>query len=395
MGEFVDRYLTLGLRLGRHVDGLVDAYYGPAGLAAAVGREELVEAGMLVAEAEALLEALASGDEFEPSRRAWLGDQLRALGVYARVLGGEELGYSDEVEGCYGVRPERGSEGEYREVHERLEGMLPGSGPLGGRYERWRNVQAVPADRIVPAMRDVAELLRTRTMQLLELPSGEGVVLEAVNDEPWWAFNYYLGALRSRVVVNVDVLTTQSELVALALHEVYPGHHTEHACKEQRLVRERGQLEESILLVPTPQALVSEGIAEVGLDVLLDDELEGSLEDVLRSHGLDANLGLAFEIDRTRELLRQVGLDAALLIHENGAAASEAQAYLEHWALVSPEDAAHSVRFITNPTWRAYAITYSAGRRLCRGYVNNDPARLRTLLTEQVPIADLLAALAT
>ena len=27
----VDRYLELGLRLGRHVDGFVDAYYGPAG----------------------------------------------------------------------------------------------------------------------------------------------------------------------------------------------------------------------------------------------------------------------------------------------------------------------------------------------------------------------------
>jgi len=25
----VERYLLLGLRLGRHVDGLVDAYYGP------------------------------------------------------------------------------------------------------------------------------------------------------------------------------------------------------------------------------------------------------------------------------------------------------------------------------------------------------------------------------
>ena len=25
----IDRYLALGLALGRHVDGLVDAYYGP------------------------------------------------------------------------------------------------------------------------------------------------------------------------------------------------------------------------------------------------------------------------------------------------------------------------------------------------------------------------------
>jgi len=33
----VDRYLTLGLHLGRHIDGLVDAYYGPPSLAEAAG----------------------------------------------------------------------------------------------------------------------------------------------------------------------------------------------------------------------------------------------------------------------------------------------------------------------------------------------------------------------
>jgi len=50
------------------------------------------------------------------------------------------------------------------------------------------------------------------------------------------------------------------------------------------------------------------------------------------------------------------------------------------------------VRFVTDPTWRAYVITYSAGRDLCRAYVDGDPGRLRTLLTEHVRVGDLLAA---
>jgi hypothetical protein len=50
------------------------------------------------------------------------------------------------------------------------------------------------------------------------------------------------------------------------------------------------------------------------------------------------------------------------------------------------------VEFVTDPTWRAYVITYSAGRDLCRAYIAGDPARLRTLLTEHVRIGDLLAA---
>ena len=97
-------------------------------------------------------------------------------------------------------------------------------------------------------------------------------MLEPVTDEPWWAFNYYLGDLRSRVVLNTDVPTTGYDLIHLAAHEVYPGHHTEHAVKEQLLIRERGAIEEGIQLVPTPQAVLSEGIAEVGAEIVLGDD---------------------------------------------------------------------------------------------------------------------------
>ena len=81
--------------------------------------------------------------------------------------------------------------------------------------------------------------------------------------------------------MNVDIPVTPLDLVGLAAHEAYPGHHTERAAKEQRLIVDAGWLEEAIQLVPTPQALVSEGIAEVGLDVILDDESQQELEDVL------------------------------------------------------------------------------------------------------------------
>ena len=64
-----------------------------------------------------------------------------------------------------------------------------------------------------------------------------------------------------------DKALSAVELLRLAIHETYPGHHTERATKEQRLSIDAGWAEEAIQLVPTPQALVSEGIAEIGLDV--------------------------------------------------------------------------------------------------------------------------------
>jgi hypothetical protein len=251
----------------------------------------------------------------------------------------------------------------------------------------------VKGDVAVPVLQELLPVLRERTAALLALPPGETVTIEPVEDEPWWAFNYYLGDLRSRVVLNVDVPTTALDLLHLTSHEAYPGHHTEHAVKEQLLIREQGKIEEGIQLVPTPQAVLSEGIAETGGDLVLDDAGKEEAYAVLRRHGVEvADPQLAERIARVGEGLRTVGLDAALMIHEDGASEEEARAYIERWSLVPPEQAKHSVRFVVDPTWRAYVITYSAGRDLCRAYVGGDPARFRTLLTEHVRIGELLAA---
>ena len=51
-----------------------------------------------------------------------------------------------------------------------------------------------------------------------------------------------------------------------------------------------------------------------------------------------------------------------------------------------------SIEFLTHPTWRAYVSCYTAGYELCRRFVDGDPARFRTLLTEQLTTADLAAA---
>jgi len=382
----IEDYLRLGLRLGRHVDGLVDAYYGPEELSREVEEEELSEPAALVEQGDELLAGLDDG---------WLRDQALGLRTYAGVLAGEELSYSDEVEGCYGVRPERVGTDVYEAVHERLDELLPGTGDLAERCEAWRDAATAPPERLVPALLEVAEELRARTAALLDLPTDEEVVVEGVCDEPWWAFNYYLGGLRSRVVVNLDVPTTCDDVVELAAHEVYPGHHTEHALKEQHLLRDQGRLEESIRLVPAPAALVSEGIAETGPSIVLDGDVPTRLTEILRRHGLDYDFEQGRAVREARRPLRRLGLDAALMIHEDGASVGEAEAHLRRWGLVTPEQAAHSVRFVTDPTWRAFVITYSAGGELCRAWVGGDPARFVRLLTEHVRVGDLLAAVSS
>jgi len=376
-----ERYLRLGLQLGRHVEGIVDAYFGPPELAAAVDAEPPVDPRRIVSAAEALLDELEDG---------WLRDQVVGLRTYAGVLAGESGSYADEVEGCYGVRPSYTDEAVFTAAHERLEELLPGDGPLAERYERWQDSIRVPTEQVERTVAAVIEEARTWTRRLVALPDGEGVVLEIVRDRPWWAFCSYLGDLRSRIVVNVDLPLSAIDLLVLAMHETYPGHHAERCSKEHLLVRARGLLEETLVLVPTPQSLVSEGIAKLAPSVLLEGEGGSALAAVVHDAGIELDLAHALAVDRTHEPLQWAEVNAALMLHEGGASEAETQAYLERWGLMTPKFAAHLIRFFTAPTSRTYIVTYPAGRELCHSYAAGEPERFRHLLTEQVRVRDLL-----
>jgi hypothetical protein len=174
------------------------------------------------------------------------------------------------------------------------------------------------------------------------------------------------------------------QLLVLAMHETYPGHHAERCSKEHGLVRGRGQLEETLVLVPTPQSLVSEGIATLAPHVLLEGDAGVSLAAVVHDAGIEFDLAHALAVGRAGEPLEWAEVNAALMLHEAGASVAETQAYLERWALMTPKLADHLIRFLTQPTSRTYIVTYPAGRELCRSYVAGDLERFRRLLTEQV-----------
>ena len=382
-GSIAERYVRLGLRVGRHVEGIVDAYFGPPEWAAEVEAAAPVEPGVLVAEAQALLEEVDDG---------WLRDQLAGLRVYTGVLAGESASYPDEVEGCYGVRPTFTDETVFEAAHAELGELLPGDGSLAERYEVWRRATRVPAERVESTVAAAIEEARTWTRPLVELPEGEGIFLELVRDEPWLAFNDYRGDLQSRIEVNVDLPIAAMELLHLAIHETYAGHHTERCVKEQGLVRGRGLLEESIVLVPTPQSLVTEGIAEVAPHLLLEGDGGPALAAVLQDAGIVFDLGHALAIERALQPCRWAEVNAVLLFHDRGVGEEAARAYLERWGLLNPDIAAHVIRFFKEPTSRTYVMTYPAGWELCSAYVGGDRARFRRLLTEQVRVSDLLAA---
>jgi hypothetical protein len=387
MTDVVERYLLLGLRLGRHIEGFVDAYFGPPELAEQAEREGQVAPAELAAEAYELAASLGGlGDE---RRQRWLAAQLDGLSAVAERLDGKPVSYLEEIRRCYGVEPDPPSEDELEEAHRRLGELLPGNGSLGERYQAWRRERELPTNALLPAVEAIQAELRTRTEALFGLPEGQTVTVELVSNEPWAGFNYYLGGLRSRVVLNTDIPLRPEQLPVYVAHEVFPGHHTEHAWKEALLVRGRGRLEESILLTGTPQSLISEGIATTALAALGEDAERACCE-ILADLGAGYDLELVRAVREAEKPIPRILHSAALMLHEEGRDADDVRAFVLRWSLRTEPEVDKILEFVLHPVWRAYAVVYEVGERLAEAWTSGDPARYRRLLTEQLTTVDLL-----
>jgi hypothetical protein len=392
MADVVTRYIRLGLALDRHLDGMVDAYYGPAELRAEVDAGAPRPLAALADDARQLVVDLDGRDAgIDPARRRWIRAQVLGLLTVARKLGGEAIAYEDEVEWCYGVRPRSVPEDELADAHRALDLALPGAGPLRERFIAWRESQTVPPDKLDGAIHSLAEDFRERTDRAFGLPPGETIEWVLETDKPWAGFNYYLGDLRSRVAINVDLPVLSTSLGHLVAHEAYPGHHTEHARKEVGLVRARGHDEESIFLVGTPQCLMAEGLADLGLEALLGADAIPVVAGHLRPLGIPYDGDVVKAIASAGEVLSAVRGNVALMLHRDGASPADAVDAFERWGLLPRNRAEKAVQFLTDPTWRAYIFCYVEGVRLCRQFAAGDPARFTRLLSEPLLPADLAA----
>jgi hypothetical protein len=374
-----EEYVRLGLAFDRLERGFVDAWTGPAQVRAEVESGPVPEPAALAARARVLLAELPSAG-LPAERGAFLAGQLTGLECSGRVMAGEPVAYLDQVEAYFQVRPALGEQETYHAAHRELDDLLPGDGPLLERCTAYRDTMSVPPDRLVEAVASWSTLLRERTRAAFPLPDGEVVEYDVVTDEPWAGFNYYLGGFRSRVAINADLPVGLGSLPALVAHESYPGHHTER-CRKQARLADLPELD--VWLVNTPENVLAEGLADLGLSGL-GLERWGRL-----ATELYADLGIAYDGERGERIaaaaaaLGPVRQDVAILLHDRGASVEQAEAHLVRWALLSPERARKSVAFLTDPLWRAYISTYVEGERLLSRWLAGGGQFMR-LLDEQL-----------
>lgn len=380
-------YLQIVLRLRKLVPGWVESYVGPAKLADAVDAAEPDSADELHECVHEFAERVRR-EEVDSDRRRWLVAQLDAISTALQWLAGERFGYSTLFERCHGVAVQLVADRQFEQAHALLDRALPGHGEVAVRYRAWRETQLISRDRLQESLELLARDMRARCREVFGLPEGEQVIWEVVSGEPWAGNAEDLGGRRTRVRINGDLPISSPRLLELVCHEAYPGHHTEAVCKDASLIQPAGREELTVYVYPSPQAVISEGLACHAITALLGDDAEKIAADCLKPRGIAYDHETAAVVRRAEELLLGVRSNIALMLHD-GTPSAQAHEYARTWLLDESEQIDKAIAHLEDRSWRPYESCYPVGLAVCQRYVATDPRRFHDLLHRQLTPADL------
>ena len=374
MNRVAERYVRLVLAVGRHDADYVDAYYGPPEwkAEAQAGKRPLLE---IRADANSLLSEIAripaaGEDEMAALRRRYLARQLESLAARVEMLSGKKMSFDEESKALYDAAAPPVSEEELRRVNDELSRLLPGSGPLAARYDAFRENFIIPRDRLDAVFSAAISAARERTRAHIGLPPGESFTVEYVTGKSWGAYNWYQGSFRSLIQVNTDLPIHIDRALDLACHEGYPGHHVYNVLLEKSLVRDRGWIEFTVYPLFSPQSLIAEGSANLGIEVAFPDNERADFERkvLFPLAGLDTSLVERYEaMLRLTERLTYAGNEAARRYLNGQIDRAAAAAWLVEYAVAPQARAEKQVSFIEQ--YRSYVINYNLGKDLVRRYI--------------------------
>jgi hypothetical protein len=368
----VQQYLELCVALGeRDVDSL-DFYIGPEALTAQV-RGDRPTSPEIARQAAALRDridadlALSQPLMFPAAERArgvFLRRQLDALRLRAEVLAGKTVSVDEEGQVYFGViaPPDTGA-ADRAKARAAIGKMLGGEQDLAHRYSLYERGFVVPADRVPAVMAAAVAQCRAATLRHIAMPTGERVEVQYVSHQPWAGFSRYMGHGHSVIQINMDFPLTVDELLGLACHEGYPGHHVFNTLREQALVQRAQEPEWEAQPTFSPQSFVSEGAASYAPQMAFSAEERLRVErDVLfpiaglKASGAARYVQVARLVDSLDSAESGIARDylSGRLEYERADEAFERETLMEH---------ADSLLLYLNE-YRSYMLTYTVGKSL-------------------------------
>ncbi|MBU4136597.1 MAG: hypothetical protein KJ690_09310 [Alphaproteobacteria bacterium] len=392
-------YVALILEIGEREPGYVDAYYGPAEWQEAAKADPRT-VPQLIQGAAGLTERLNAvstrgADPAVAQRRAYLLAHVSAASARLRMLSGEKMGFADEAEALFGIRPELPPLSTYDPILAEIDALLPGEGSLTDRVTAFKSHYVIPRDRLQPVMDAAIAECRARTVRHIALPANERFTLSFVGDKPWSGYNYYLGDAASRIEINADFPIYTERAIDLGCHEGYPGHHVYNALLEKTFVRDRGWVEMSVYPLFSPMSFVAEGSANYGIDLAFpgDEGTRFEREVLFPLAGLDpATAEKKAQLGALQRRLARAEYTIADDWLAGRVDRAETIRRLMKYTLADEAKATQRLRFID--AYRSYIINYGLGRDTVQAWVERQGpdrwAGMETLLSSQILPADLV-----
>jgi hypothetical protein len=376
MNRIAEAYVKLVLAVGHHDGDYVDAYYGPPEWKAQVDAEkpplEVIKKRASAALAELRTVAQARLDEGARLRHTYLSKQLASMIARVTILTGSNLTFDDESRALYDAAAPSLPESHFEAILSELGALLPGSGDVPERYERYKRGFVIPSAKLDAVFTAAIAESRNRTAEWIALPEGENFSVEYVTGKSWSGYNWYKGNSQSLIQVNTDLPIHIDRAVDLASHEGYPGHHVYNALLEQRLVREKQWWEFSVYALFSPQSLIAEGTANFGIEMAFPaaERVAFEREVLFGLAGLPTEeTERYYQIHAIVQKLAYAGNEAARRYLNGAITRDDAARWLTRYALMSPDRAQQRTRFFDQ--YRSYVINYNLGQDLVRRYVES------------------------
>lgn len=373
LNPLAETYVRLALEIGAHEEGYIDAYYGPA-----EWRTGAEAAPRSTADLKAAADALLAGIETaeETANDPAVQRRARTLAAYvgsARfrldMIEGARAPFVEEAERLFALRPDLRPLESYDAALARIEALVPGSGDLASRVQAVRDRYLVPPERLASVMEAAIAECRRRTAAHLPLPENERFDFELVGNQPWGAYNWYRSDNHSLIQVNTDQPIYIDSAIGYGCHEGYPGHHVQ-GINAERLYRERGWVEFSVMPLYSPQGPLNEGGGNYGVDLAFpgDEKLSFERATLYPLAGLDpASADQLAALNDALAGLRGATLTIYQQYLDGEIDRNRAIELVQRYGLMSRERADRGLRFAEH--YRSYVINYSTGEDVVRAFV--------------------------
>ncbi|HKY53733.1 MAG TPA: hypothetical protein VJM08_05465 [Anaerolineales bacterium] len=364
-----EEFAKLALAIDQHLPGYVDSYFGPDEWMTQAKQDGKLPLTNLTEKVNQLATDISQADNLDTQRKDFLARQVTAMQMSLRLLAGEKVSLAEEVHALYDVQPAWKDESNFEEAHKELDALLPSGNSLQERMQDWNRSLEIPVEKVKELLPFIIKRLQYLTQQKFSLPEGESFTLEFVSNQPWSAYNWYLGRYKSRIDFNTDLPAKVHGLADLIAHEGYPGHHTELSIKETKLIEQMNYYEHTLTLINSPSCVVSEAIATTALEtVLTKAELEDWYrEEILPRAGMThIESKRLMDVSDAREKMSGLAGNAAFMMHDQGKNESEISLYIQKYGLNTEKEAGQLIKFISHPLYRSYIFTYHIGYDLLK-----------------------------